>query len=198
MDANETAYARSHLAASLKALEAASADVEFLAVLARIADAMAKAIAAGGKILLCGNGGSAADAQHIAGELLSRFETDRAPWAAVALTTDSSVLTAIGNDYGYEHVFARQVRGLGNTGDVLIAISTSGRSPNILRALDAARERGLVTVGFTGSDARNVQARCDILLRAPSDKTPVIQQIHITAAHIVCGLVERRLSGGKT
>jgi D-sedoheptulose 7-phosphate isomerase len=137
MDANETAYARGHLADSLSALQAASNDSEFLSVLGGIAGAMAAALAAGGKILLCGNGGSAADAQHIAGELLSRFEKDRAPWPAIALTTDSSVVTAIGNDYGYEHVFERQVRGLGNKGDVLIAISTSGRSPNIIRALDA-------------------------------------------------------------
>lgn len=195
MDVAETAYARSHLAESLSALQAASAAPEFLAALGKIADEMAKALAAGHKILLCGNGGSAADAQHIAGELLSRFETDRAPLPAVALTTDSSVLTAIGNDYGYEQVFERQVRGLGAKGDVFIAISTSGRSPNILRALDAARERNLVTIGFTGAKGNDMAAKCDVLLRAPSDKTPVIQQIHITAAHIVCGLVERRLSG---
>lgn len=197
MDARETAYVRGHLADSLAALEAASADIGFLEALGRIADAMARSLAAGGKILLCGNGGSAADAQHIAGELLSRFETDRAPWPAVALTTDSSVLTAIGNDYGYEQVFERQVRGLGAAGDVLIAISTSGRSPNVLRALDAARGQGVVTVGFTGAAGGEMAARCDLLLSAPSDKTPVIQQIHITAAHILCGLVERRLSGAK-
>lgn len=197
MDANETAYARGHLADSLAALESASADAEFLAAVGRVADEMAGAIGAGGKILLCGNGGSAADAQHIAAELLCRFERDRAPWAAIALTTDSSVLTAIGNDYGYEYAFERQVRGLGAKGDVLIAISTSGRSPNVVRALDAARERGVVTVGFTGRDGRDMTSRCDVLLRAPSDKTAVIQQIHITVAHIVCGLVERRLAGAK-
>lgn len=197
MDAAETAYARSHLAASLEAMQAASADTEFLATMGRVADAMAGALQAGGKILLCGNGGSAADAQHIAGELLSRFETDRAPMPAIALTTDSSVLTAIGNDYGYDQVFERQVRGLGAKGDVLIAISTSGKSPNILRALDAGRERGVVTIGFTGLKGGEMPSRCDVLLRAPSDKTPVIQQIHITAAHIVCGLVERRLTGAK-
>ncbi len=197
MDGNETAYARGHLADSLAALQAASSDADFLATVGRVADEMAKALAAGRKILLCGNGGSAADAQHIAGELLSRFEKDRAPWPAVALTTDSSVLTAIGNDYGYEQVFERQVRGLGMEGDVLIAISTSGRSPNVLRALDAARERKLVTVGFTGAKGNEMESRCDVLLRAPSEKTPVIQQIHITAAHIACGIVERRLAGAK-
>jgi D-sedoheptulose 7-phosphate isomerase len=197
MDAKEIAYARGHLADSLTALQAASADEKFLDVMGRIADEMAKALGSGRKILLCGNGGSAADAQHIAGELLSRFEQDRAPWPAIALTTDSSVLTAIGNDYGYEQVFERQVRGLGVKGDVLIAISTSGRSPNVIRALDAARERGVVTIGFTGTKEGDMTSRCDVLLRAPSDKTPVIQQIHITIAHIVCGLVERRLAGAK-
>jgi D-sedoheptulose 7-phosphate isomerase len=197
MDATEIAYVRSHLADSLAAVQAASADAEFLQVMGRVADEMATAIGAGRKILLCGNGGSAADAQHIAGELLSRFEKDRAPWPAIALTTDSSVLTAIGNDYGYDQVFERQVRGLGMKGDVLIAISTSGRSPNVIRALDAARECGLVTVGFTGTKEGDMVSRCDVLLRAPSDKTPVIQQIHITAAHIICGLVERRLAGAK-
>jgi D-sedoheptulose 7-phosphate isomerase len=195
MDDAESAYARNHLKESLDALAAASGDPGFLKILGRIADEMAKALANGGKILLCGNGGSAADAQHIAGELLSRFESERAPLPAIALTTDTSVLTAIGNDYGYDQVFERQVKGLGAKGDVLIAISTSGRSPNILKALDAARGKGVVTVGFTGRKGGEMQSRCDVLLAAPSDRTPVIQQIHITAAHIVCGLVERRLTG---
>ncbi|MEX2127852.1 MAG: D-sedoheptulose 7-phosphate isomerase [Xanthobacteraceae bacterium] len=195
MDDAETAYARSHLKDSLDALKAAADDPDFLAVLGKIADEMAKALKGGRKILLCGNGGSAADAQHIAGELLSRFESDRAPLPAIALTTDSSVLTAIGNDYGYDQVFGRQVKGLGAMGDVLIAISTSGRSPNILKALDAARTKGVVTIGFTGKKGGDMTPRCDVILRAHSDRTPVIQQIHITAAHIVCGLVERRLAG---
>jgi D-sedoheptulose 7-phosphate isomerase len=197
MDANETAYARGHLADSLAAMQAAVTDAGFLDVLGRIAGEMARAIGAGRKILLCGNGGSAADAQHIAAELLSRFEKERAPWPAIALTTDSSVVTAIGNDYGYEQVFERQVQGLGTPGDVLIGISTSGRSPNVIRALDAARKKKIVTIGFTGSKGAEMEARCDVLLRAPSEKTAVIQQIHITAAHIVCGVVERRLSGAK-
>src|SRR6516162_5396216 len=147
----------------------------------------------GAKLLLAGNGGSAGDVQHIAGEFLSRLNYDRAPAAALALTTDSSVLTAIGNDYGYDRVFERQILGLGCSGDVLIAISTSGRSPNILRAMDAARERGIFTVGFTGRSGGEMPSRCDLCLRAPSDSTPLIQQIHITAGHIICGLVEERL-----
>jgi D-sedoheptulose 7-phosphate isomerase len=195
MDDAETAYARSYLKESLDALAAAGGDPEFLKTLGTIADEMAKALAAGRKILLCGNGGSAADAQHIAGELLSRFESDRVPLPAIALTTDTSVLTAIGNDYGYDQVFERQVKGLGSKGDVLVAISTSGRSPNILRALAAARSKGVVTIGLTGRKGGEMKSLCDVLLAAPSDRTPVIQQIHITVAHIVCGLVERRLGG---
>ena len=193
MDEAARDYAQKHLAASREAFAKAAADAEFLASLGKIAEAMAAVLARGGKILLCGNGGSAADAQHIAGELLSRYEFDRAPLAAVALTTDTSVLTAIGNDYGYEQVFERQVQGLGKKGDALVALSTSGRSPNVLRAVDAAKKAGLVTIGFTGQKGGDMAARCDLVLRAPSDQTPVIQQIHITAAHVICGLIEKAI-----
>jgi D-sedoheptulose 7-phosphate isomerase len=174
-------------------VDAAIADPEFVAMIAAVADRVTEALAAGHKLLLAGNGGSAGDAQHIAGELLSRFNYDRAPLAAMALTTDSSVMTAIGNDYGYEHLFERQVLGLGREGDVLIAISTSGRSPNVLRALRAARQSGLVAIGFTGRGGGDMPALCDLCLLAPADSTPLIQQLHITAGHIVCGLVEARL-----
>ena len=162
-------------------------------LIAETAEKMAHALRDGRKVLLFGNGGSAADAQHLAGEFLSRLHYDRAPVAALALTTDSSVMTAIGNDYGYEQLFERQVLGLGRPGDVLIAISTSGRSPNILRALRAARRSGLAAIGFTGRAGGAMPALCDLCLRAPSDVTPVIQQVHIMAGHIVCGLVEARL-----
>ena len=182
-----------YLARSRAAVDAALADREFITTVATIVDRVAEALAGGHKLLLAGNGGSAADAQHSAGEFLSRLHYDRAPTAAVALTTDSSVLTAIGNDYGYEHLFERQVLGLGRPGDVLIALSTSGRSPNILRALRAARQSGLVAVGFTGRGGGDMPVLCDLCLRAPSDSTPLIQQLHITAGHIVCGLVEARL-----
>jgi D-sedoheptulose 7-phosphate isomerase len=182
-----------YLALSRDALTAAIADSRFVATLAAIVDRVAAALAAGNKVLLAGNGGSAADAQHLAGEFVSRFNFDRAPTAALALTTDSSILTAIGNDYGYECVFERQVRGLGRPGDVFIAISTSGRSPNILRAIEAARECGLVVVGFTGRSGGEMPTGCDLCLCAPADSTPLVQQIHITAGHIVCGLVEERL-----
>jgi len=159
----------------------------------RLLDAAIAAIRHGGKILLFGNGGSAGDAQHIAGEFLSRLNYDRAPTAAIALTTDSSVLTAIGNDYGYDQIFARQVQGLGRPGDVFIAISTSGRSPNILKAVAAARQRGLVVIGLTGRSGGEMAPGCDLCLCMPSDSTALIQQLHITLGHIICGLVEERL-----
>lgn len=174
-------------------IAAAIADPGFIKTVAGTADRLAAALAAGHKVLLAGNGGSAGDAQHIAGELLSRLNYDRAPLAAIALTTDSSVLTAIGNDYGYEHVFERQVLALGRPGDVLIALSTSGRSPNILNALRAARTNGLVTIGLTGASGGGMMPLCDLCLRVPSDATPLIQQLHITAGHVICGLVEERL-----
>jgi D-sedoheptulose 7-phosphate isomerase len=182
-----------YLARSRDVVQAAIDDPAFASTIAAIVDRVAVALGAGRKLLLAGNGGSAADAQHLAGELLSRLNYDRAPTAAIALTTDSSVLTAIGNDYGYERVFERQVRGLGQKGDVLLAISTSGRSPNILRAIAAARDLGLVTVGLTGRSGGEMTALCDLCLHAPSDSTPLVQQIHITAGHVICGLVEERL-----
>jgi D-sedoheptulose 7-phosphate isomerase len=158
-----------------------------------MSEAIAKAMRDGRKLLIAGNGGSAADAQHIAGEFISRLMYDRAPLPAIALTTDTSSITATANDYGYEHVFERQVLGLGQPGDVFLGISTSGNSPNVLRALDAARGRGLVTLGFSGASGGGMRANTDLLLAAPSDRTAIIQQIHIIAAHVICALVERAL-----
>ena len=182
-----------YLAESRDTVQAAIDDPAFRRAIDEIAAVISTALTGGRKLLLAGNGGSAADAQHIAGEMLSRFNHDRAPLSALALTTDSSVLTAIGNDYGYERLFERQILGLGCPGDVFVAISTSGRSPNILRAIDAARQKRLVAVGFTGRSGGEMASRCDLCLHAPSDSTPLIQQIHITAGHIICGLVEKRL-----
>ncbi len=187
------AAAIAYLEESRDVLQRAIDDPTFLDALTRAADRVAKALASGGKLLALGNGGSAADAQHIAGELLSRLNYDRAPAAALALTTDTSVLTAIGNDYGYEAVFARQVRALGRAGDVLLALSTSGRSPSVLRAMEVARDGGLVVLAFTGRCGGAMPERADLVLHAPSDRTPLIQQVHIAAAHILCGLVEERL-----
>ena len=146
-----------HLALSRAALERATQDAGLLAAARKIADVIVAALRAGNKLLIIGNGGSAADAQHIAAEIVGRYKQDRPAYAAIALTTDTSALTAIANDYGFEQVFARQVAGLGRRGDVLLALSTSGRSPNILAALRTARERGLVTIGFTGSQGRSAR-----------------------------------------
>jgi D-sedoheptulose 7-phosphate isomerase len=147
----------------------------------------------GGKILLAGNGGSAADAQHIAGELVSRFLFDRPGLPAVALTTDTSILTAIGNDYGYERLFARQIQALGRPGDVFIAYSTSGNSPNICVALQEAQARGIRTIGMTGNRKGVMNAHCDYLLEVPSSETPKIQEGHLVLGHILCGLIEAAL-----
>jgi D-sedoheptulose 7-phosphate isomerase len=182
-----------HLKQSLAALERANSDATLLADARKIATVMIAALRAGNKILLIGNGGSAADAQHIAAEIMGRYKQNRVGWAAIALTTDSSALTAIANDYGFEQVFARQVEGLGKPGDVLLAFSTSGRSPNILAALHKAREQGLVTVGFTGTKGEALGADCDHLFVSPSDDTPVVQQIHLTIAHGICDEIEQTL-----
>ena len=158
-----------------------------------MADGIVGAFRAGKKLMICGNGGSAADAQHIAGEFISRLMFDRAPLPAIALTTDTSVLTATGNDYGYEKVFERQVLGLGQEGDVLLGISTSGTSANVVRAFAAARSKGVLCYGFTGEKGAAMGALCEIVLVAPTSQTAVIQQIHIVAAHIVCALVEQMM-----
>jgi len=182
-----------YLVRSRDVIQAAIDDPTFADAIRDIVEVTATALDKGQKLLLAGNGGSAADAQHLAGEMLSRLHYDRAPAAAIALTTDTSVLTAIGNDYGYERLFERQILGLGCAGDVFFAISTSGRSANILRAIDAARQKRILTVGFTGRTGGEMSSRCDLCLHAPSDSTPLIQQIHITAGHVICGLVEERL-----
>jgi D-sedoheptulose 7-phosphate isomerase len=182
-----------YLGRSRDVIQAAIDDPAFADTIRDIVEVTATALDKGHKLLLAGNGGSAADAQHLAGEMLSRLYYDRAPVAAIALTTDTSVLTAIGNDYGYERLFERQILGLGCAGDVFVAISTSGRSANILRAIDAAKTKKIITVGLTGRTGGEMSSRCDICLHAPSDSTPLIQQIHITAGHIICGLVEERL-----
>lgn len=150
-----------------------------------------------GKILLAGNGGSAADAQHIAGELVSRFAFDRPGLPAQALTTDSSVLTAIGNDYGYEKIFERQIQANGLPGDVLIAYSTSGRSPNIIKAIECAKSKNMITIGLTGNRVGPMQTICTHIIEVPSDKTPKIQEMHLLIGHIICGLIEQAIFGNK-
>jgi len=157
----------------------------------RAADAIRAAVAAGGKLLVFGNGGSAADAQHLAAELLGRFERDRAGLPALALTTDASVMTSVANDYGFERVFARQVEGLGRAGDVALAISTSGASKNVLAAVETAKARGLVTIALTGRDGGPIGRAADIHVNVPDGSTARVQEVHTTLIHAICKLVER-------
>lgn len=147
----------------------------------------------GGKVLLIGNGGSAADAQHIAAELVGRFKLERKGLPAIALTTDTSILTALANDYGYDTVFSRQLETLANDKDILIAITTSGTSPNILKAVEMARSKNITVIGLTGGDGGKLQDVADITIAVPSDSTPRIQESHITIGHIICNLVEKEL-----
>lgn len=163
----------------------------------QIADECIAAYGRGNRVLLAGNGGSAADAQHIAAEFVSRYAFDRPGLASIAFTTDTSMLTAIGNDYGYEHVFRRQLEANGREGDVFIGISTSGNSPNVLTALQRARELGIVTVGLTGQGGVTMKKLCDYCLQVPSMSTPRIQESHIMLGHIICGIVEYTVFGGQ-
>ena len=149
------------------------------------------AIRGGGKAIFCGNGGSAADSQHLAAELMGRYLKEREPLPAVALTTDSSALTAIGNDYAFDEIFARQLRGLGRKGDVLIGISTSGNSRNVVAALETAKARGIATIALTGSAGGAMRGLADLCIAVPSSDTPRVQEMHIAIGHMICDLVER-------
>lgn len=166
------------------------ADKTLLNQVVECAETIVSTLHGGGKVLIAGNGGSAADAQHIAGEFVSRFHYDRPGLAAIALTTDTSILTAIGNDYGYERLFSRQVQALGREGDVFIGISTSGNSANVIAAFAEAEKLKLKTIGLTGLGGGKMADMCDITLRMPSMETPKIQEGHIAIGHIICGLVE--------
>lgn len=176
--------------ASIRVKEAALADAELIASLKAVAEGMAEAFQNGNKVLFCGNGGSAADAQHIAAELSGRFYTDRKALFAEALHVNGSYLTAVANDYGYEEVYARMVDGIGHTGDFLVGISTSGNSPNVVRAMATAKSRGMVTVAMTGENPGELGRMADIVLAAPSSDTPRIQESHILFGHIYCQFVE--------
>ena len=159
----------------------------------RVVDVITEALKKGNKILLFGNGGSAADAQHIAGEFVNRFLIERPPLPAIALTTDTSVLTSIGNDYDFAEVFSKQIRALGQEGDIAWGFSTSGGSVNVIRALEAAKKMGLVTIGFTGRDGGTVGMISDYHLNVPSNVTPRVQEVHIVVSHAICELVDWRL-----
>ena len=183
------------LAEGLAVLEAVKADSALHATLKEAAEATASALKAGHKLMVAGNGGSAADAQHLVTEFVSRLCDDRPPMRAISLTTNSSILTAVGNDYGYERVFARQIEAVGQTGDVFIAISTSGTSPNVLRALELSKQMGITTIGLCGRTGGGMPPLCDYCIRIPSDVTMYIQQAHLALEHIFCMIVEQHYFG---
>jgi D-sedoheptulose 7-phosphate isomerase len=169
------------------------ADADILRTIGEIADTCSQALCDGHKILFCGNGGSAADAQHLAAELSGRFYFDRKPLAAEALTVNSSFLTAVANDYSFEEVFARLVEGNGHEGDVLIGLSTSGNSQNVIRAFQAAHKKSIITIGLTGESGGKLAQLSDFIIRVPSADTPRIQEAHIMIGHIICELIEGNL-----
>jgi D-sedoheptulose 7-phosphate isomerase len=194
VDAGTDSYVKDEIAAAAVVAQRMADTPDTRAVTAAMAGAIIAALRKGNKVLLAGNGGSAADAQHLAAELVGRFAYDRPGLPAIAVTTDTSALTAIGNDYGYDQVFSRQVEALGVRGDVFIGITTSGKSPNILKGLEAARARGVTTVGWTGRVVpEQFQALCDMVLTIDADTTARVQQGHMIVGHIVCALVERAM-----
>jgi D-sedoheptulose 7-phosphate isomerase len=166
---------------------------ENLSRIVRVVEAVTGALKAGNKILLFGNGGSAADAQHIAGEFVNRFIIERPPLPAIALSTDTSIITSIGNDYDFSEIFSKQIRAIGQTGDVAWGISTSGKSPNVIKALETAKKMGLVTIGFTGRDGGDIARMVDYSLNVSSNSTPRVQEVHITVAHVICEMVDFKL-----
>jgi D-sedoheptulose 7-phosphate isomerase len=174
-----------HLATIQKLLDASLPEIQ------RSGQLICDTLASGRKVLLCGNGGSAADAQHIAAELVGCYEKQRRSWPAIALTTDTSALTAVSNDLGYDHVFARQLAGLAQTGDVLVAISTSGKSKNVLRAAERARELGCKTIALTGATTEPLGSLCDMAVAVPSSRTSRVQEAHITIGHLWCEMVDQ-------
>lgn len=179
--------------ASIAVKQTMLSDTGFLQKIEQAARMLIAAFRGDGKVLFCGNGGSAADAQHIAAELSGRFYTDRPPLFAEALHVNTSYLTAVANDYGYDDVYARMVQAAGRPGDVLVGLSTSGNSPNILKAIAAARQRGMGVLGFSGSGGGQMAAHCDVLLNVPSSDTPRIQEAHILLGHILCEIIEREM-----
>ena len=189
-DSLTTDLVREKLAQGLAVMQAVAADAVLHATLVQAAERTAAALKSGHKLMVAGNGGSAADAQHLAAEFVSRLVDDRPAMRAMALSTNASILTAVSNDYGFERVFARQIEALGQPGDVFIGISTSGNSPNVLLALERAREMGIATIGFTGSKAGKMPPLCDDCIQVPSNVTMYIQQAHLALEHIFCMLVE--------
>lgn len=186
---------REKLLEGLRVVEALAQDTPLHAALAAAADVTADALKSGRKLMVAGNGGSAADAQHLVAEFVSRLVDDRPAMRAVALTTDSSILTAVGNDYGFDRLFARQIEAIGQRGDVFLGISTSGKSPNILRALELCREMGITTISLTGRSGGKMPPLSDYCFCIPSDVTMYIQQAHLALEHVFCMLVENSYFG---
>ncbi|EAH5018732.1 D-sedoheptulose 7-phosphate isomerase [Campylobacter jejuni] len=188
-------YIKGHFQESILVKEQILKDEHLITLIKNTSLEVIKAYKKGNKTLLAGNGGSAADAQHIAGEFVSRFYFDRPGIASIALTTDTSVLTAIGNDYGYENLFARQVQAQGTKGDVFIGISTSGNSKNILKALELCKQKEIISIGLSGASGGAMNELCDYCIKVPSTCTPRIQEAHILIGHIICAIVEEELFG---
>jgi D-sedoheptulose 7-phosphate isomerase len=186
-------FLREQIQESLDLKQRLLEDVAFLDTLQEACDRALACYQSGGKLLIAGNGGSAADAQHIAGELVSRFFFDRPSLPAIALTTDSSIMTAIGNDYGYEYLFSRQIEGNGRAGDLFLGISTSGNSANILKGIEAARKQDMGVIGLTGATGGEMDGLCDLCLKVPSTITPRIQEGHILVGHLLCAHIEQHL-----
>jgi D-sedoheptulose 7-phosphate isomerase len=188
---------KSSVANTISVMQAVLADDILLKQVEQAGNLCVKSLQNGNKIMLAGNGGSAADSQHIAAELVSRLNYDRPGLSAIALTTDTSALTAIGNDYGFDRAFARQIEAIGSAGDVFIAISTSGNSVNILAAIEAAKQKNISVVGLTGASGGKMNGLCDIILKMPSPRTPNIQECHIMFGHIICQIIEDTIFGEK-
>ena len=191
---SNTGFVGSYLAETIALLQATG---QLEADILRAAEAWKAALTQGRKVIFCGNGGSAADAQHLAAELMGRFLFDRDPMAAVSLTVDTSALTAIGNDYGFADVFSRQLRGIGVAGDVILGMSTSGNSKNVVRAFEAAHSLGITTIGLTGAGGGKMAALSDILIAVPHRQTNHIQEAHIAIGHMICAMVEDNLCSPK-
>ena len=183
-------YINSQIQSHIETAKKVAESTELLSAVKAAADVIIEALKKNGKIMLAGNGGSAADSQHIAAELINRFNFDREGLYAIALTTDTSVLTSIGNDYAFDKIFSRQIRAIGNAADVFVAFSTSGNSANIIDALKECKRRGIKTVGFSGLYGGAMKDYCDVLILVPSSETPRVQEMHILLAHIICGMVE--------
>ena len=192
---DRTAMIGARIAAHLDTLTRIGQDDALKAVIGRAVDEITDCFRKGGRVYFCGNGGSAADAQHLAAEFSGRFYFDRPVLPADALHGNTSYLTAVANDYGYEQVFARLISGLGQPGDILVGLSTSGNSANILRAFEVCREKGVLTIGLTGADGGRMKDLSDLLVNVPSTDTPRIQEAHITIGHIICELVEQAIFG---